>query len=619
MKKEFTTLLLCAAALAAGAKENPNQVDTTLMIKDVVVTGSQVSLNRNNLPQTISVVTAEDIERSGHSELLPAVASMTPSFFVTQRSVMGCGVSNGSAGQINIRGIGSGVRVLTMFDGQPQWAGVFGHSLPDTYNASEVERIEIIRGSSSMLYGSNAMGGVINIITKSEKQEGLHSSAGASYGSYNTQRYNIATGHRGKKLDFYLALDHNRTDGERENTAFKSTNGYAKLSYQISNPWRVTADVLYTTFFAENPGSIYAPMFDYWGDVTRNTYSLSFTNRYEKTDGAIKIFSNQGKHTVNDGHLKDADPQQYLFHSKDHVTGITAYQSARFFKGNVLTLGLDYKNWGGKAWAKDVQGDKTINETAVYIAMQQSLWDVVTLNGGVRLEMNDAYGNHFVPQLGAAIKASSSTTVKLSYSKGFRSPNIKELYMYMPANPDLLPEKVDTYDITLAQQLFSGVASVELTGYMVKGKNLIILAPDGPKMKYRNAAKVENKGVEFTGRVNATKNLKFTAIYAYLNMKEAVLASPEHQLSLNGYMNLKKWDFTLEYQLNHGIYMEEKPKSPYVWNRGFGLLNAVVSYRPVKQLRLFVRGENLTDKPYTINYGFPMPGILVTGGVNVKF
>ena len=91
---------------------------------------------------------------------------------MTQKGITGFGVSEGAAGTVNIRGVGSGNKVLMLFDGQPQWAGVFGHSLPDTYVASDVERVEVIRGPGSLLYGSNAMGGVVNIITRHHKQEG---------------------------------------------------------------------------------------------------------------------------------------------------------------------------------------------------------------------------------------------------------------------------------------------------------------------------------------------------------------------------------------------------------------------------------------------------------------
>ena len=110
---------------------------------------------------------------------------------MTEKGITGFGVSSGSAGTVNIRGVGQGNKVLMLFDGQPQWAGVFGHSLPDTYVASDIERVEVIRGPGSLLYGSNAMGGVVNIITRQHKQQGRRTQARVMFGSFTTQKYMI--------------------------------------------------------------------------------------------------------------------------------------------------------------------------------------------------------------------------------------------------------------------------------------------------------------------------------------------------------------------------------------------------------------------------------------------
>ena len=129
----------------------------TLDIQEVVVTATKTRVNKNNTPLSISVVTRQEIERSSESALLPVLSQRVPGLFVTQRGITGFGVSTGSAGTVNIRGVGSGNKVLMLFDGQPQWAGIYGHSLPDTYVASDVDKVEVIRGPGSLLYGSNAM------------------------------------------------------------------------------------------------------------------------------------------------------------------------------------------------------------------------------------------------------------------------------------------------------------------------------------------------------------------------------------------------------------------------------------------------------------------------------
>ena len=163
----FASGLLCSSLAFAN---DPAVIDSLINLQGVVISANKVQVNRNSVPLTISVIDRDQIEASSESALLPVLSQYVPGLFVTQKGITGFGVSEGAAGTVNIRGVGSGNKVLMLFDGQPQWAGVFGHSLPDTYVASDVERVEVIRGPGSLLYGSNAMGGVVNIITRHHKQ-----------------------------------------------------------------------------------------------------------------------------------------------------------------------------------------------------------------------------------------------------------------------------------------------------------------------------------------------------------------------------------------------------------------------------------------------------------------
>ena len=164
MKRIVWTVCGLLAASSAMAV-TPLEVDSIIQLNSVVVSANKIEVNRNSVPLTISVINQQQIENSSESALLPVLSEQVPGLFVTEKGITGFGVSTGAAGTINIRGVGSGNKVLVLFDGQPQWAGLFGHSLPDTYVASDVEKVEVIRGPGSLLYGSNAMGGVINIVT----------------------------------------------------------------------------------------------------------------------------------------------------------------------------------------------------------------------------------------------------------------------------------------------------------------------------------------------------------------------------------------------------------------------------------------------------------------------
>lgn len=136
-------------------------VSDTIDIEELVVTGTKTEVARKYIPLTISRVSREVFQQASESALLPFLSEEVPGLFVTERGISGFGVATGAAGQLNMRGLGGNptTQVLILLDGHPQFMGLMGHHLPDAYVSSDVERVEVIRGPASFLYGSNALGG----------------------------------------------------------------------------------------------------------------------------------------------------------------------------------------------------------------------------------------------------------------------------------------------------------------------------------------------------------------------------------------------------------------------------------------------------------------------------
>jgi outer membrane receptor protein involved in Fe transport len=168
MKKAPLTAIVLTLSIL---KLFPQSLEDTLTIDEVVVTGSKIEVARKNIPLTVSQVPREIFEQAPESALLPVLSEEVPGLFITERGVTGFGVATGAAGQLNMRGLGGNptTQVLILLDGHPQFMGLMGHHLPDAYVSSDAERVEVIRGPASFLYGSNAFGGVINIITKKQR------------------------------------------------------------------------------------------------------------------------------------------------------------------------------------------------------------------------------------------------------------------------------------------------------------------------------------------------------------------------------------------------------------------------------------------------------------------
>lgn len=602
----------------------------SIELGEIIVTGSRPAVNLNNLPMSVSIVGSKQIESKFEQSLLPIITEEVPGLFITSRGIMGYGVSTGAAGGMSIRGIGGNptAQVLMLIDGHPQYMGLMGHPLADSYQALMAERVEVVRGPASVLYGSNAMGGVINIITKKQRNDGVHTGLRTMYGSYNTLSTELNNAVRSGKFNSYVSLNYNRSDGHRENMDFEQYSGYGKIGYDFTANWKAFVDLDLTNFKASNPGTVNAPIIDNDADITRGVTSFSLENNYEKLSGVLKLYYNFGKHKINEGYSEGGSPLDARFRSTDRMLGLTFYQSYSFFKGNQTTAGIDFQHFGGHAWNIFMSGQpdkdiakKSLNEVAGYLNFQQALIEKLILNLGIRLDHHAITGNKWIPQAGLSYIATENTILKGIVSKGFRNPTIREMYMFPPQNPDLKSEDLMNYEVSASQKLLNHALTLDLSLYYIKGDNSIQIQMIDGKPKYMNTGEIENYGLEFSTQYKLNPYVSFSANYSWLHMEHKVLASPEHKLYAGINYTRDKWNLSTGVQYVNNIYtvLENKDTNTDARTENFTLWNVRGSYKPVKLLEIFVKGENLLAQKYEINAGYPMPRATVFGGVNLRF
>ena len=587
-------------------------------LDEIVVTGSRVPIERNIIPIPVSIVDRNTIEKSDEVSLLPALMKHVPSLFITSRSIAGYSVSGGSAGGINLRGFGGGTgRVLILIDGHPQYATIYGHPVADAYIASEAQRVEVSRGGTSILYGSNAMGGAINIITRKALEDGNKFSAKLMGGSYGTARITVTDSYRKDRFSSVFSGNYERTDGHRVNLGYESYSGYGKLGYELSEEWKVTGNVNINKAISHNPGTVSSPVFDSKADVLRGMSGLSIENNYGITSGAANFYYNWGNHKINDGHTAQQQPQTDLFKSTDYMGGMNIYQSVGLFKGNTITGGFDVKLYGGNAYrGEKIYADHVkLHEIAGYIFTQQELGRLM-LNAGIRMENHKLYGSEWVPQGGISFKAADHTHLKFSVSKGFRTPNMRELFMNDNANENLNPETSLSYDFTVSQGLLDNRLTTELTLYYITGDNLIESAPIGNGLfQNRNIGKFINKGIEFSMNYRILNNLNLHTNYSYLDMEKPVVGAPRHK----GYAGLSyspgKFSFDVGTQVIGKLYTNTRN---YIQTSSYTLVDARASYRATKWADIFVKGDNLTARKYETMIGYPMPRATFMGGISLN-
>lgn len=617
-------LVALGCAIAGG--HTVETADTTTLLPTLNVTAGSKT-NVELLPLTTSIVTSAQIEESAESSLLPVLVNRVPGLFVTERGMAGYGVSTGAAGEVNIRGVGQSNKVLFMVDGQPQWAGIFGHALSDTYVANGVERVEVVRGPSSLLYGSNAMGGSVNIITNKAHTDGFRGRAKAMAGSYATQRYALSGALKSGAFEGTAGATFDGSKGNRPGSHFWLANEYLQLGYSLSQNWKLGGNLHMTQSKAHNPGSVYKPLESMWTRIFRGTTGLSLANDYENVRGGLQMFLSWGRHRLDDGWTPGSTPTDYLYTLNDYNMGITAYETLNFWRGNDLSVGFDFQHWGGHHYndskvdgAHSADFKNHVNEVAGYVMMQQALLpgDLLSLNAGVRLQHGSNYGNEWVPQAGFVLRPVKSGNLKFSFSKGFRAPNLRELYLYKPANPDLKPEYLLNYDVTWNQTLLNGALDYSFSLFLIDAKDMIQAVMEDGRMMNQNTGKFINKGFEMQVAYRINDNWSADANYSYLRTDKPLLAAPKNKLNAEVIFTPSNFSFTLESNSIWGLYTAtgEKPAK-----ESYSLLNfrGAYTFQMKTPLTLSVKVDNITDTDYEIVYGFPMPGITVMAGLELKF
>lgn len=635
---KLSHLLGVASLFPFVATAHDTSIDTLRVrqLDDVIVTGTRTSETTRQLPFAITSVSREALTTHQRSNVLTTLTESVPGLFVTQRGMMGYGVSGGAAGGINVRGLSAGTgQMLVLVDGHPQYQGIYGHSIADSYQTMMAERVEVLRGPASVLYGSNALGGVINIVTRRPQENGVHTDVRLAGGSYGTFEGEITNQVRKGRFTSTVAAQYGRSDNQLPRMGFEQHGCFARLGYDLSEQWNLFGMADVTHFNASNPyrtdikdgelviGDLFEG--DQW--ITRGVASVGVENRYARTNGRISAYNNWGRHKINDGYgptYHNNKPQDNFFRSKDALLGVTAYQSASLFKGNRVTLGFDYQNiyadayytnreTGEKQPANKTTVDKRMNELAAYVDVRQELASWCVLDAGVRYDHHSVSGGEWVPQAGIVFRPMPVAEIKATAGKGFRNPTAKEMYLYGMANDALRAERLWNYELAWHHAVADGCFDYGVNLFWIEGDNMIQTVAG----KNINTGEICNRGVELVFNWNVNGHWRISSNHSYIDIEHPVVGAPAYKGYLGAHMHYGKWSADAGWQLVCGLYTAVGTKDEM--KETFSLLNATVNYQVLPYLRLWVKGDNLISQKYEINAGYRMPGATVMGGVNFSF
>ena len=209
-----------------------------------------------------------------------------------------------------------------------------------------------------------------------------------------------------------------------------------------------------------------------------------------------------------------------------------------------------------------------------------------------------------------------SLELKASAVKGFRNPSIKEMYMFPVQNPNLKSERLWSYELTLSQCFLNRRLKYGINVYYINGDNMILTLPNpnGAGRLNQNSGTIENVGVEADVNYHIRKEWQINANYSWLNMKNPVVAAPEHKLYIGASYSKSRWNVATGVQYVEGLYSSTSPNK----KENFVLWNLRCNFNATKWLDVWAKGENLLTQRYEINAGYPMPKATVMVGFSLK-
>ena len=460
------------------------------------------------------------------------------------------------------------------------------------------------------------MAGAINVITKNPRHHGVRTTISSQFGSYNTWISSVTNTVRLGKFSSLASVSYNRTDGNVKNFDFRQADGYAKLGYDFSQHWKAYVDYTLMNFRANDP--IYPTLSDpsstdiYRQNITRGETSATISNNYSGVNGSLRLYYSYGNHYVD-------DPRH--FHSKDDRFGAMLYQNFSPWRGASATMGFEFDTYSGEipmsGGIQHTEGSmstlsrKSITEYSPYITLAQSLaGDIVNLNGGIRMANSDKFDTQWIPQFGFSINPGAGFNIKGNLAMGYRNPSFRELYLYRMANPDLQPEKMMNYEVSVSRE-FSRFLYADLTAYYSRGRNMIQVLDN----KNVNTGSFINKGIEFSARSHPLDKLWLFASYSYLHTSLSNLTgAPVNQYYFGAQLSLwSKLILNADLKGVGGLYVADDVKT-----QNYALLNFKATWKVWAYTDLFVTVENITDTRYTINKGYEMPGITAMVGFKIN-
>lgn len=601
-----------------------NKEESILELEKIVITATRSPHLLKDVPVSTTVITGKEIEQTGASTVAEALENVAGVRVAAYGGL-------GSLTTTRIRG-SAPHQVLVLMDGRQLNPAASGTVDLGFFSVQSIERIEVVSGPFSSLYGANALSGVINIITKPAPEK-RQTQIRAFYGTYETREYTLTHGGKLGKTGYILTAKLGDSAGDRDNSSYNETHATAKLTHEIDDSSGFSLLAGYSRRDTGITGPTTFPSLSAQQQDQRSWLDLSYSKDLK---GGSRLLA---KTFVEQYRIRYQDPEAWAGPIKDTTENLASGVQIQYslpWGGHFPTAGLELKRDRVKVITIDgtsrIRGPRKLDTVSLYLQDEMNLSPRLVLVPGLRYDNPSAYASQSSPRVSLLYLLGQNTQLRASYGQAFRPPAVNDLYWYedwgggmgLFGNEDLKPEKSKGYELGLEHK-FNLPLLVRVSWFDRETDQLISWVELSPgQFQATNVNKAHNQGIESELRLGLTSRLSLKLNYLYQqgkdegeNFKGNYLAyTPEYKMGLS-----------LGYETDFGLGMRigaEKVGEQYT-NRentqklkGYSLLSARLSQKITEKVEVFATGENLLDESYEVFRDYPMPPRRINLGMKIS-
>jgi len=615
--KKLSIFVVCGLIISSSGISHAEESRKGISLEKVIVTPSRLEQEFGTSSASVSVLNSADLEELGALEVTEALDTL-PSV-----NILNYG-SSGSTKSVHTRGASS-AQVLTLLDGVPVNTPRDGETDFNKIPLANIERIELMRGPASSIYGAGAVGGVINIITKTGHKDFINSITTKS-GSHDTYINNVTTGGREKNFDYLFFDEMRKSCGHREHTAYKANNFFSKIGYNFNPENRVTLSGKYYESETETPGKIVNLDLDDSQETKNSIFDMTYKGTIANdVDVLVKGYSIVDR---LDFFENEAGDNKNSHQTK--VYGLDAQVSAKLFDLIRSTFGIS----GQENRLNSSNSSKhTYNVKAAFFETSLEPNEDLAVKFGARVDDYSNFGDKISPSTSFMWWPKKYFKLHGLYGKSFRAPTFNDLYWPredwgiwggVEGSENLSPETTESYEIGSSLYLFESIFA-DITYFRNEFDGLINWTVDNAYWwRPENTSSAMSEGVDVnldsvikTDLIPKVDRIKTNLNYTFLRAKDtetgdSLIYRPRHKAKIR--LNFKiaeNWDINWD-----GRYFSRRftNKTNTRDLTGYFVANCNLTKRINDNTEFLFTVNNMFDKEYEEEEDYPMPRATVMAG-----